>query len=160
VARCGPRSRSDAFYLVSGQGNQRALDCADVASLRRTLWLGAAGTAVFGLALAVAPRFSIVTIGNQPPYPDYAGARMLGVGAFAAAMLMVMVANHIEDNWWWSWAFAVQSGGIAAVALAKAVSDPGSSSGATWWGVFVFSALFALQLVWGLAKTGTERPPV
>src|SRR5437867_6547713 len=128
--------------------------------LRRTLYLGAAVTAVFGLALAIAPRFFIVTVGNQPPYPDYAGARMLGVGAFATAMLMAMVANHVEQNWWWSWAFVVSSGGIALVSFARAMSDPADSSAPAWWGTFAANALFAGQLVWGLAKTGTERSPV
>src|SRR2546421_7000 len=125
--------------------------------LRRTLYLGAVATAVFGVALAVAPHFSIVTIGNQPSYPDYAGARMLGVGAFASAMLMVMVGNHLEQNWWWSWAFVVLSGGIALVALTRAVAG---GDVAAWWGLFAANGLFVSQLVWGLAKTGTERSPV
>jgi len=128
-----------------------------MAGLRRTLYLGAAGTAIFGLFLAIAPRFFIVTIGNQPPYPDYAGARLLGVGAFASAMLMTMVANHVEENWWWSWAFVVQSGGIALVALARAIADGAT---AAWWGLFAATGLFALGLLWGIARTGTERPPV
>src|SRR5438270_1418225 len=128
-----------------------------MAVLRRALYVGACATAIFGLALAIAPHFSIVTIGNQPPYPDYAGARMLGVGAFAAAMLMVMVGNHLEQNWWWSWAFVVQSVGIALVSLTRAIAG---GSAAAWWGLFAATALFAAQLVWGLAKTGTERSPV
>jgi hypothetical protein len=85
---------------------------------------------------------------------------MLGVGAFALAMLMAMVANHVEENWWWSWAFVVGSGGIALVSFARAVSDPADSSSVAWWGTFATNALFTGQLVWGLAKTGTERPPV
>jgi hypothetical protein len=128
-----------------------------MAGLRRTLYLGAAVTAVFGLALAVAPHFSIATVGRQPPYPDYAGARLLGVGAFAQAMLMVMVANHLEQNWWWSWAFVVSSGGIALVALSRALAG---GAAAAWWGLFGTNAVFVAQLMWGLAKTGTERPPV
>jgi hypothetical protein len=128
-----------------------------MAGLRRTLYLGAAVTAIFGLALAVAPHWAIVTVGNQPPYPDYAGARVLGVGAFASAMVMVMVANHVEQNWWWSWAFVVQSGGIAAVSLTRGIA--GGAAGA-WWILAAATGLHALALVAGLAKTGTERPPV
>jgi hypothetical protein len=128
-----------------------------VAGLRRTLYLGAAVTALFGLALAIAPHFSIVTVGKQPPYADYAGVRVLGVGAFASALLMTMVANHIEENWWWSWAFVVQAGGIALVALSRALAGGAASA---WWGLFAATGLFALTLVAGLAKTGTERPPV
>jgi peptidoglycan/LPS O-acetylase OafA/YrhL len=131
--------------------------CPAVAGLRRTLYIGAALTAVFGLALAIAPHWSIVTVANQPPYPDYAGARVLGVGAFASAMLMVMVANHVEQNWWWSWAFVIQAGGIALVAVTRAIA--GGASGA-WWVLAAATGLLAVALVAGLAKTGTERTPV
>jgi len=131
--------------------------CPAVAGLRRTLYLGAALTAVFGLALAIAPHWSIVTVANQPPNPDYAGARILGVGAFASAMLMTMVANHVEQNWWWSWAFVIQAVGIAAVSLGQALA--GGPCG-VWWALFAANAVFALALVAGLAKTGTERTPV
>jgi hypothetical protein len=130
--------------------------CPAVAGLRRTLYVGAAGTALLGLALAVAPHWSIVGIAKQPPYPDYAGVRMLGVGAFASALLMTMVANHIEDIWWWSWAFVVQAVGIALVALTRAVAG---GAAAAWWGLFAATAILALALVAGLAKTGTERSP-
>jgi peptidoglycan/LPS O-acetylase OafA/YrhL len=128
-----------------------------VAGLRRTLYIGSAFTAVFGLALAIAPHWSIVTVANQPPYPDYAGARILGVGAFASALLMIMVANHLEQNWWWSWAFVIQAGGIALVALTRAIA--GGAAGA-WWVLAAATALYAVALVAGLAKTGTERTPV
>jgi len=128
-----------------------------MAGLRRTLYVGAALTAVFGLVMAIAPHWAIVTVANQPPYPDYAGARMLGVGAFASAMLMTMVGNHVEDNWWWSWAFVVQAGGIALVALTRAIAG---GAAAAWWVLAAVTALQALALVAGLAKTGTERTPV
>ena len=131
--------------------------CPAMAGLRRTLYLGAAATAMFGLVLAIAPNWAIVTVANQPPYPDYAGARMLGVGSFASAMLMTMVANHVEENWWWSWAFVVQAGGIAAVAIARAIA--GGASGA-WWALGAITAVQTVALVAGLAKTGTERTPV
>jgi hypothetical protein len=128
-----------------------------VAGLRRTLYIGAALTAAFGLALAIAPHWSIVTVANQPPYPDYAGARILGVGAFASALLMIMVANHLEQNWWWSWAFVIQGGGIALVSLTRAIA--GGAAGA-WWALAAATALYTTALVAGLAKTGTERTPV
>jgi hypothetical protein len=129
-----------------------------VATLRRTLYLGAAVSAVFGLALAIAPQFSLVTVANQPPYPDYAGARMLGVGAFVFALFMVLVANKIEDVWWWSWAFVIGGGGFALVALTRAIT--GGEGCAAWWGTFAANAFFVLSLAWGLAKTGTERSPL
>ena len=65
-------------------------------------------------------------------------------------MLMTMVANHVEQNWWWSWAFVVQSGGIALVALTRAIA--GGAAGA-WWGLFVAT------LVLGSPATNTFTIP-
>src|SRR5204862_6490757 len=121
-------------------GQPRVGECRAMAGLRRTLYLGAALTAVFGLALAVAPHWSIVTVGNQPPYPDYAGARVLGVGAFSSALLMTMIGNHVEQIWWWSWAFVIQAGGIALVALFRALA--GGAAG-VWWVLFAATAIEA-----------------
>ena len=129
-----------------------------MATLRRTLYLGALFTLVGGAALAIAPHFWLVRVFAQPPYPDYAGARMMGVGTFSFGLLLVMVANHLEDHWWWSWAFVIASGGFAVIAFFQALL--GDTPSGFWWGVAAFNALFAGSLVWGLAKTGTERPPV
>ncbi len=126
-----------------------------MAILRRTLYLGAFVSTVFGLVLAVAPRFALVTVADQPPYPDYAGARMLGVGAFAFALLMVLVAQRIEELWWWSWAFVIASAGFALVALTRAISG---NNCAAWWATFAANAVFVVSLLWGLGRTGQERP--
>jgi hypothetical protein len=126
-----------------------------MAFLRRTLYLGALVSAVFGVVLAVAPHFTLVTVAGQPPYPDYAGARLLGVGAFTFALFMVLVAQRLADVWWWSWAFVIASGGFALVALTRAI---GGSACAAWWATFAANALFVGSLLWGLGKTGQERP--
>jgi hypothetical protein len=126
-----------------------------VASLRRTLYLGALVSAVVGVVLAVAPRFALVTVANQPAYPDYAGARMLGVGAFVFGMFMVLVAQHLEEVWWWSWAFVIGSAGFAMVALTRAVAGGAS---AAWWATFAANGLFVASLLWGLGRTGQQRP--
>jgi hypothetical protein len=126
-----------------------------MALLRRTLYLGALAFAVFGVVVAVAPHFAIVTVARQPPYPDDAGARLLGVGAFGFALFMVLVAQRIQDVWWWSWAFVIASGGFALVALTRAIHG---SACAAWWAMFAANALFVVSLLWGLGRTGQERP--
>ena len=45
---------------------------------------------------------------------------MMGVGTFSFGLLLVMVANHLEDNWWWSWAFVITSTGFALISLFQA----------------------------------------
>ncbi|MFN2544195.1 MAG: hypothetical protein ABR600_06440 [Actinomycetota bacterium] len=129
-----------------------------MASLRRTLYLGAVFALVGGLLLAVAPHLFLVRVFDQPPYPEYAGARMLGVGMFSFGLLLVIVANHLEDAWWWSWAFVVASVGFALVAFFQAILGDGPSG--LWWGAAAANSVFSMSLMWGLARTGTERPPV
>src|SRR6266545_6683512 len=88
-------------------------------ALKRALYLQAAVWAVAGLAFAVAPRFVLVTLFDQPR-PDAAWLRIVGIQAFGLAMLMVLVAHRIEDLWWWSWAFAVVTAGTAALVVLNA----------------------------------------
>lgn len=128
--------------------------------LRRFLWLAAAIWGVAGAALVFFPRWVMETLFDQFPYPDFAGVRIAGVGAIALAMLMVIVANHLNDAWWWSWAFVVATGGTAGVALLNALFGlPKGESSTMWWLLVGINAFLGLGLIWGLAKTGTERPP-
>src|SRR6266566_4268887 len=119
-------------------------------ALKRALYLEAAVWAVAGLALSIAPRFVIVTMFDQPR-ADPAWLRLVGIQAFGLALLMVLVAHRIEDLWWWSWAFALVTVGIAAVAVLNAAFGlpPGQPS-LFWW---LFSAVTvgsALGLLTGL----------
>ena len=114
-----------------------------------------------GLAIAIMPHFWLLTVFDQVGYPDFAYVRFAGVEAIALAMLMVMVANHLEDNWWWSWAFVVATGAMAIIGIVNvAVGLPHGSSSGLWWLVFGVNAVLVLGLLYGLAKTGTERSPV
>src|ERR671925_643587 len=99
-----------------------------MASLRRTLYLGAASSALSGLAFAISPAFWLVRVFDQRPLPDYAGGRLIGVGMFSFALFMVLVAHRIEDLWWWSWGFVIASGGFMVVGLARAIADPADKS--------------------------------
>jgi len=114
-----------------------------------------------GLAIVIAPHFWLVTVFDQVAYADFAYVRFAGVEAIALALLMVTVANHLEENWWWSWAFVIATGALAIVAIVHvAVGLPRGSSSGLWWLVLAVNAVLVLGLLYGLAKTGTERSPV
>jgi hypothetical protein len=128
--------------------------------LRRALYLKALESAVAGLALVAVPRFLLVTLSGQPEYPDYAIVRLLGVADVAFALVIVLVAQRIEDLWWWSWAFVVLVGGQAVVVTLHAAF--GLPSGAAAWPWLAWGALqwiFAFAFLWGIARAGTEAPP-
>jgi hypothetical protein len=73
---------------------------------------------------------------------------------------MVLVAQRIEDIWWFSWTFVVLEAGTIAVSLANALGARPSGSGALlWWLVTVVGVAFVALLMTGLARTGTETPP-
>lgn len=129
--------------------------------LRRVLYLDALLSALLGLGLAAAPGFLLVTVFGQPRYPDDALARILGISLFAVALMMVLVAQRIEDLWWWSWAFVIQGVGVAAVATVHALF--GVAEGAASWPWWVLAAVvwaLVFGYLWGLARAGVERPPV
>jgi hypothetical protein len=128
--------------------------------LRRALYLDALLTGVAGAAVLAAPRFLLVTILDQPPYPDYTPLRLLGVAGFALAMLMVLVGHRIEELWWWCWAFVVLEGGAAAVkTLQAAFGLPAGAAAWPWWAWASASWAFGVAFLWGIARAGSEAPP-
>ena len=146
--------------FLARESSGRTYNPPPMALLKRTLYLGATLSVIGGLAFAISPHFWLVTVFKQPSYPDYAGGRMLGVGMFVFGLLMVLVAHRIEQVWWWSWAFVIAGLGFALVGLTRAIADPTDRSSSLWWGVAATNALFAGSLVWGLGRTGMERPPI
>ena len=62
-----------------------------------------------------APGWLLETVAGQPPLIDDAGFCALGVIAITLALLMVLVAQRLEDVWWWAWAFVVLEAGTATV---------------------------------------------
>jgi hypothetical protein len=132
-----------------------------VNDLRRVLYLQAGVFAALGIPLAVAPRFVLLTVLGQPPNPDYSWARITGVGAFAMALLMVLVAHHAEQTWWWSWAFLVLRAGEGLIATLNALFGlPEGAPAWPWWAFAGLSWAFVAGLLYGLARAGAERPPV
>jgi hypothetical protein len=128
-------------------------------TLRRLLYLEAAVWAVAGVALAVAPRFVLMTLFDQPPLGDFMWLRLYGIQSVGLAMLMVLVAHRIEQLWWWSWAFAlVTAGTAAAVVLNAAFGLSASQSSVLWW-VFALVALaFSFGLLYGMFASSREQP--
>jgi hypothetical protein len=132
-----------------------------VIALRRVLYLQALVWASLGLSLAMAPRFVLVTAFGQPPYLDYALARIAGIDGFVLALLMVLVAHHAEQAWWWSWAFVLLSGATGAASTLNAlIGVPEGASSWPWWLSAVLSWGFVAGLLYGLARAGVQRPPV
>ena len=117
--------------------------------------------AACGIAIAVAPRFVLVTVFDLPPLPDQGYVRIAGVFAFSLSLLMVLVARRLETLWWFAWAFVLATAGSAIVAALNALFGlPEGASPLLWWLFATVSAAFTVGLLAWLAKTGTERPPI
>ena len=122
--------------------------------------LEAAVWAACGVAIAVAPRFVLVTMFDLPELPDQGYVRIAGVFAFSLSLLMVLVARRLETLWWFTWAFVLATAGSAIVAVLNVLFGlPDGVSPLLWWVFAGVSTAFTFGLLAGLAKTGTERPP-
>jgi ABC-type Fe3+-siderophore transport system permease subunit len=127
-------------------------------ALRRALYVEAAVWAFAGLALSITPGFVLVRLFDQPK-TDPAWLRIVGIQAFVLAMLMVLVAHRIEDLWWWSWAFALATIGVAAVVVLNAAIGLTPGQPALFWWLFSAVAIAsALGLLAGLFISSQEQP--
>jgi hypothetical protein len=127
--------------------------------LRKTLYLNALVWSVVGLALAALPQFVVATLFGQMRYPEYAWIRVVGIEAFALAMFMVLVAHRVAELWWWSWGFLIPTLGMCLIAVLNALFGlrPGSSP-VLWWIFAGVTAGFSTALLYGIFRTGQERP--
>jgi hypothetical protein len=126
--------------------------------LRRALQGFAAVWAGCGLALIVAPRWLLVTVFDQPPYPDFAYVRVAGAASISLAMLAVMVSRR-DDAWWWSWAFVIATGLTATITLLHLVLDaPDDAGTALWWLFAATSVVLTAWLLVGLTRASREHP--
>jgi hypothetical protein len=117
--------------------------------------------AACGIAITVVPRFVLVTVFDLPTLPDQGYVRIAGVFAFSLSLLMVLVARRLETLWWFAWAFVLATAGSAIVAVSNALFGlPDGVSPLLWWVFGALSSAFTVGLLAGLAKTGTERPPL
>ena len=127
--------------------------------LRRVLNGQALLWAVFGLVIGIAPRWVLDAVAGQPAHSDDAWFRGLGVMAVVLALLMVLVAQRLEDVWWWSWAFVVLEAGTATVFVLHVLFGlPEGSSAWSWWLLACLNgAVGTLDLV-GLGLAAQEKP--
>jgi len=114
-----------------------------------------------GLVIAVVPRWILVTVFDQVPYPDHTYVRICGIAALASAALAVMISRRLDDVWWWSWAFVLETALTAFVTTLHAiVSVPPGSASWFWWMFAITNIVLAATLVSGIGRAGTEKPIV
>jgi hypothetical protein len=127
--------------------------------LRRVLYYQAAVWAASGIAIAIAPRWVLETLFDQVSYPDDAFVRICGAMAVGLALMMVLVAQKVEELWWWSWAFALTDAGVVTIASLHAIFGlPDGSSSLVWWLFAGVNAAFAAALLAGMALAAQEKP--
>ena len=125
------------------------------------MMIQAAVWATCGAAIAIAPGFVLSSLFDLPPLADTGYVRIAGIFSFSLALLMVLVARRLLELWWFAWAFVVASAGSAIVAALNATFGlPDGTPPLLWWLFAAASFAFSIGLLAGLAKTGTERPPV
>lgn len=129
--------------------------------LKRVLILQAAVWAACGVAITVVPRFVLESLFDLPEMPDLGYVRVAGVCSLSLAMLMVLLARRLQELWWWSWAFVVATAGTAIIGVLNASFGlPEGVSPLLWWLFAAASTAFTVGLLAGLAKAGTENPPL
>ncbi len=128
--------------------------------LRRILYLDALLNVVLAVGVMALPRFVLVDVFDQPVYPDYAFVRVFGAAAFGIALLQVLVAQRVEELWWWCWAFIIFEGLRAAILTLHALFGlPDAASPFMWWlGAGVRWAV-AFGLLLGIGRAASEAPP-
>ena len=124
--------------------------------LRRVLKTQSAVWAIVGLACLAAPGAVAGALGVDAT--DDAVLRLLGVAAVVLAMAMVLVSQHLQETWWWAWAFTLLEAGVATVCVLRAVAGPDGGPTAPWWIAGVASITFGgLDLI-GLARAEQTKP--
>lgn len=127
--------------------------------LRRVLYYQAAMWTACGLAVAVAPRWVLQTLFDQVPYPDHTYVRVCGVMSVGLALTMVLVAQKVEDLWWWSWAFALTDAAIVTITALHALFGLPDGSGALLWWLFAgVNAALGAALLAGMGFAAQEKP--
>jgi len=127
--------------------------------LRRTLKAQAALWLLWSIAIGLAPRLVLEDLFSQPILAEYAWVRASAVMGAVLALLMVLVAQRIEELWWWSWAFAVLEVGTATVFAVNALFGvPEGAAVWPWWGLAAINAAFGALLLAGMGLAGQEKP--
>jgi len=129
--------------------------------LKRVLHWQAALWGLSGLALFAAPGWLVERVLDQPPVGDDVWLRAIGAMAVVLSLLMVLVAHHVDEVWWWAWAFVILEASTAALFAVNAlVSLPPGAASWPWWLIAGANAIVGALEVVALATVGMERSPV
>jgi hypothetical protein len=127
--------------------------------LRRVLYYQAAVWSACGLAIAIAPRLVVQRLFDQVPYPDDTYVRICGVMSIGLAMMMVLVAQKLDDVWWWSWGFAAMDAVVVTITTLHVLFGLPKGSGALLWWLFAgVNLVLGGTLLAGMARAGQEKP--
>jgi hypothetical protein len=130
--------------------------------LQRVLRAQAIVWTVCGLAVIGVPRWVLVTLFGQVPYPDYTYVRVSGAMAIGFSLLAVLVSRRLDDLWWWTWSLAITDAVLATItaidALVIMASDGSRAGVAFWWLFAALNAALATGLLLGLGRAGQEKP--
>ena len=127
--------------------------------LRRLLKVQAAAWFAWSVAIGLFPRWVLEDLFGQPVLAEYVWVRAAAVMGVVLALLMVLVAQRIDDLWWWSWAFAVLAVGTATVfAVNAAFGVPDGAEAWPFWALAVLNGGFGAALLVGMGFGGQEKP--
>jgi hypothetical protein len=127
--------------------------------LRRSLLAFAIVWAGCGAVITIVPRWALVDVFAQVPYPDYTYVRVSGTAGIGLALLAVLVSRSLDTVWWWSWAFALTTALVATVTALNALfSVPSGAGHVLWWFFAATNAALAAGLLAGLGHAGQEKP--
>jgi hypothetical protein len=129
--------------------------------LKRVLYWQAALWALSGVALFTVPGWLVERVLNQPAVGDDVWLRAMGAMAVVLSLLMVLVAHHVDEVWWWAWAFVIlEASTVALFAVNALVGLPAGAAAWPWWLIVGANTVVGALEVVALAKVGMERSPV
>jgi hypothetical protein len=127
--------------------------------LRRLLKVQAALWLIWSVATGLFPRWVMEDLFGQPVLADYVWVRAAAVMGAVLALLMVLVAQRIDELWWWSWAFALLEVGTAtAFAINAIFGVPEGADAWPFWLLAVVNGAFGAGLLVGMGIGGQEKP--
>ena len=134
--------------------------CPAVSLLKRVLYVDALLNAALAVGLIFLPRFLLVDLFGQPVYPDYAFVRVFGAAALTLASLQVLIAQRVEELWWWTWSFILFEGARAAVlTLHVLIGLPEGADPIMWWLGSGVRWVVAFGLLLGMGRAAGEAAP-